>query len=79
VHDDWWKKSFVHLNVEEIEEYSQEWYRKLAYVQRSSHVNKHAGPMSFVTYMGQKLEKLKDFMQLITALKAKGLEKRHYL
>jgi len=34
--------------------------------------------MQFITYIREGIEYLKDFLPLLLAIKAKGLEKRHF-
>jgi len=76
---DWWKIPFPHLKVDEIEESNVEWTRKLDQVRKDKRFMGHASSATFVEYISKILEKLKDYMAIILALKTKGLEKRHYI
>ena len=77
VFDDWWTKAISQIDLHELEDYCADWYRKLTFAKRGSTLNKFAGPMTFVDYMGKQIEKFSEYMPLLQALKIKGLEIRH--
>jgi aspartate carbamoyltransferase regulatory subunit len=76
---EWWKIPFPHLKVDDIEESTVDWTRKLDFVMKDKGFMSHATSATFTEYIIKILEKLKDFMSIILALKTKGLEKRHYI
>jgi hypothetical protein len=61
-----------------MEECTMDWQRKLNFVQKDSEYMKHPAAATFIFYMQDQLEKLRDFMTIIVALKTKGLERRHF-
>jgi hypothetical protein len=61
-----------------MEECTMDWQRKINFVMKDSEFMKHDGQATFIYYMQDQLEKLRDFMTIIVALKTKGLERRHY-
>ena len=63
--------------IEDVEEFCSDWTRKLHFVQRSPFLNGFPGPMKFVDYILNQVERFKEYMPLLQALKVKGLEERH--
>ena len=49
--EEWKEKPIKSLQVEEVEEFCSEWYRKLLFVIRNSNLTKHAGPKVFADYI----------------------------
>jgi hypothetical protein len=76
---DWWKIPFPHLKVDDIEESTVDWTRKIDFVMKDKKFMSHETSTTFTEYITKILDKLKDFMSIILALKTKGLEKRHYI
>jgi hypothetical protein len=74
----WWETPFIKLKVDELEESSIEWTRKLTYVTKDENYMSHDTASSWVFYIQDQLERLKDFLSIFAALKTRGLEKRHY-
>jgi len=61
-----------------MEEFLQSWLTIIGSAQKNPDLQKFKGPMQFVTYMKAGIEGLKVYMPLLSAIKGKGLEKRHF-
>jgi hypothetical protein len=61
-----------------MEECTMDWQRKINFVQKDADYMKHESAATFIFYMQDQLEKLRDYMTIIVALKTKGLERRHF-
>lgn len=75
----WWDTPFPKLNIDDMEECHMDWIRKLNFVQKDPVFMKSANACTFVEYILAQMDRLKDFMSIIVALKTRGLEKRHYV
>ena len=62
-----------------MEECHLDWIRKLQHVQKDAAFIATSNANTFVDYILAQMDRLKDFMSIIIALKTKGLEKRHYV
>jgi hypothetical protein len=60
-----------------VEENINEWWKQLTRVSKT-HISNYPEPMELLTFLIAELEKFKDYMPMITALRSKGLEKRHW-
>jgi hypothetical protein len=74
----WWTMAFPQLNIDEMEELNTEWIHKLNEVRKESSFMLHENAVTFIYYIMDQLDKLREFMTIIRALKTKGLEKRHF-
>jgi len=75
---EWQILPFTMLNVSLMEESTMDWQRKINFVKKDTEHMKHDSAATFIFYMEDQLEKLRDFMTIIVALKTKGLERRHF-
>jgi len=65
------------MTLEEIEDFCNDWYRKLLFVMRNSALVKFPGPKQFANYIMREIENLREYLPLLQCLKVKGLDKRH--
>ena len=77
-YEDWRNQTLQRVSIEVIVEEIAEWQRKINFAARSPEIYSHKGPMQFITYIRDGIEYLKDFLPLLLAIKAKGLERRHF-
>ena len=75
--EDWKEKPIQKMTLEEIEDFCNEWYRKLLFVMRNSSLIKWPGPKGFCNHIMAEIEHIREFLPLLTCLKVKGLERRH--
>ena len=75
--EEWKDKPISRMTLEEIEEFCNEWYRKLLYVMRNSTLIKYPGPKQFATFIMREIENIRLYLPLLTCLKVKGLDRRH--
>lgn len=54
-----------------------EWWKQLTRVSKT-HISQYEEPMTLLNYILKELEKFKEYMPMISALRSKGLEKRHW-
>jgi len=74
----WWTVYFPSLRVEEIEECNMDWTRKIDFIQKDEAFMNNKLNATFIEYITKQIDRLKEFMSIIIALKTRGLEKRHY-
>ena len=60
-----------------MEEQINEWWKQLTRISKSP-LNTCEEPMKLLNYLIKQLEKFKEYMPMISALRSKGLEKRHW-
>ncbi len=60
-----------------MDELLQEWIKQLTRISKTN-LATYDQPLLLVMYLLRELEKFKDYMPMITAMRAKGLEKRHW-
>jgi dynein heavy chain, axonemal len=60
-----------------MEELTMEWIKQLTRISKSN-LATYANPMTLVNYLLRELERFKDYLPMIAAMRAKGLEKRHW-
>lgn len=60
-----------------MDELLQEWIKQLTRISKTNLAN-FEPPMLLVNYLLRELEKFKEYMPMITSMRAKGLEKRHW-
>lgn len=75
--DDWKDRPITKMTLEEIEEFCNEWYRKLLFVMRNSSLAKWPGPKQFAAFIMREVEHIRQYLPLLQCLKVKGLERRH--
>ena len=75
--EDWKEKPVTKMTLDEVEEFCNEWYRKLLFVMRNSSLAKHQGPRQFATYILQEIEVIRTYLPLLQCLRVKGLDRRH--
>ena len=75
-----WKLMPLHsIIIEQIEDNIADWVRKVTLIARIPEMSRLKGPMSFISYIKLQLTFISEYLPLLIALKAKGLEKRHFL
>lgn len=77
--EEWKEKHISYLNVDEIEEFCSEWYRKLLFVMRNSDLTKHAGPKAFADYIMKEIDNMRQYLPLLSCFKVNGLDRRHWM
>ena len=65
------------MKIEEIEDFCNDWYRKLLFVMRNSALTKYPGPKQFANFIMREIEHIREYLPLLQCLKVKGLDKRH--
>jgi hypothetical protein len=60
-----------------MEELTMEWIKQLTRISKSN-LATYSSPMTLVNYLLRELERFKDYLPMIAAMRAKGLEKRHW-
>lgn len=60
-----------------MDELLQEWIKQLTRISKTNLAN-FEPPLLLVNYLLRELEKFKEYMPMITSMRAKGLEKRHW-
>ncbi len=60
-----------------MEELTIEWIKQLTRISKSN-LATYTSPMTLVNYLLRELERFKDYLPMIAAMRAKGLEKRHW-
>ena len=77
--EDWKEKPISKISCEELEDFCNEWYRKLIFVTRNTDLTKNKGPRAFAEFIIQELDHIREFLPLISCLKVKGLDRRHLM
>ena len=75
--EDWKEKPISKMTLEEIEDFCNEWYRKLLFVMRNSNLSKYPGPKQFAAYILKEVEHIRSYLPVLQCLKVKGLDRRH--
>lgn len=65
------------MTLEEIEDFCNEWYRKLLFVMRNSSLVKWPGPKQFANFIMKEIDHIREYLPLLQCLKVKGLDRRH--
>ena len=55
-----------------------DWTRKIDFIQKDEAFMNNKLNATFIEYITKQIDRLKEFMSIIIALKTRGLEKRHY-
>ena len=75
--EDWKDKPISKMTLDEVEDFCNDWYRKLLFVMRNSSLSKYPGPKQFANFIMREIEHIREFIPLLQCLKVKGLERRH--
>ena len=75
--ESWKNNSLNSLSVELMEDYCNEWTRKLLYCKKNPLLNKFPGPMQFCDYILRQVDGLKKFLPLLLLLKGRGMQPTH--
>lgn len=73
----WLYGLFSELDSDKMEELTMEWIKQLTRISKSN-LATYSNPMTLVNYLLRELERFKDYLPMIAAMRAKGLEKRHW-
>ena len=73
----WLYGLFSELDSDKMEELTIEWIKQLTRVSKTN-VSTYPTPMTLVNYLLRELERFKEYLPMIAAMRAKGLEKRHW-
>ena len=76
--NEWKELPLKSLQVDEIEEFCNEWYRKLLFVVRNSNLTKNKGPRIFCEYIMRQIDSLRQYLPLLSAFKVDGLGRTHW-
>lgn len=77
IYEDWTQGSFLKLNADDMEEFITEWWKQLQRISKTQ-VVQFKEPARLLNYLHNSIEQLKSYMPMISALKMKGLDKRHW-
>lgn len=67
--EDWKEKAVSKMTLEEIEDFCNEWYRKLIFVMRNSSLSKYPGPKKFANFIMAEIEHIREYLPLLQCLK----------
>ena len=73
----WLYSLFSELDIEKLEELTKEWIKQLTKISKSN-LATYSSPMTLVNYLLRELKCFKEYLPMIAAMRAKGLEKRHW-
>ena len=73
----WLYGLFSELDSDKMEELTIDWIKQLTRISKTN-LATYAIPMTLVNYLLRELERFKDYLPMIAAMRAKGLEKRHW-
>ena len=63
--EDWKDKPLSKMTLEEIEEFCNEWYRKLLFVLRNSTLSNFPGPKQFCNFIMAEIESIRNYLPLL--------------
>lgn len=61
----WKSKPIKQMTLEEIEDFCNEWYRKLLFVMRNSSLVKWPGPKQFADFIMKEIEHIREYLPLL--------------
>jgi hypothetical protein len=67
------------INSVTLAENINEWHKTLTSIKNYSSLPLHPVPRKLLNYVLDEIEEIKSFMPLIGRLRAKGLERRHFI
>ena len=73
----WLEGAFELLDADEIEDTANDWWRSLQRLVNSN-VKKYQSPTNLMYYVLEQLEKFRQYIPMISALRTKGLNARHW-
>ena len=77
VYEGWLYGSFNELESDKMDDFFSDCIKQLTRLSKTS-LATYPQPLTLVNYLNRELEKFREYMPMIQAMRAKGLEKRHW-
>jgi dynein heavy chain len=77
IFEQWTEGNFYELNADEMDDNITEWWKQLQRVSKTN-VAEMPQPNRLLTHLLNSIEEFKQYMPMVSALRMKGLDKRHW-
>jgi dynein heavy chain len=78
VYEAWLYGAFNELESDKMDDFLSDCIKQLTRISKTS-LATYAQPLTLVNYLNRELERFREYMPMVQAMRAKGLEKRHWI